>query len=144
MKKLILGLILMLSTFVLAQNKSAWEQDYYGAGKQYSNNLRIAVGDTTTGEYYSSEQLIMVQVDSNWTASNLGVWVYNPYESAFEPLQDETGALIEITITQGKASVLPPTWFAGVKRIKFSKITSGAYVAQATNPSSIIVTYIRY
>lgn len=144
MKKLILTLVLLVSGLTLAQNASRWEQDYYGAGGRYSNNLQIAVSDTTTGEYYINDQPITIAVDSNWTASNLGVWVYNDYEDAYEPLQDDGGTLIEITITQGKTTALNPAIWAGVKRCKFTKITSGSYVAQATNATSIIITTIKY
>lgn len=142
MKKilLILGLVTLFAFPLQAQ-----DTDYYGSGRSnYSNNLQIAVGDSMTGEYYIFDQLIYLQVDSNWTASNIAVAVYNPYEETYELLYDEEGTLVEYTVVQGKTTGAIPVDMAGAKRVKFVKMTSGAYVLQATTASTIIVHTVRY
>lgn len=143
MKKILLTLfgLFMLSTIAYSQNY----QDYYGSGLGlYSDSLLIADADSITGEYYIFEHAIYVQVDSNWTASNLCVLVYNPYEETYEALQDTDGTLIEYTITQGRTTTLIPADLVGAKRVKFKKVTSGSTVAQSGSASTLIIHSVRY
>lgn len=145
MKKLLFALLLLLSTATFAQNTSEWSYDYYRSGlTSYSNNLIIAVGDSASGEYYVNNQLAIVKVDSNWTASNLGIMIYNHLESVWAPAKDESGALLEFPIAVGAPLVLVPTQTVGFKYIKFYKVTSGSDVDQATNPTYLEVETVRF
>ena len=141
MKKILFVLCLILASSVYGQRY----EDYYGSGLgRHSDSLQIAVNDSLTGEYIIYEQAILIQVDSNWTASNIGVMVYNPYEEVYELLQDEDGTLLEYTITQGRTTTLVPVDLAGAKKVKFKKMTSGSGVAQSGSASTLIVHSIRY
>lgn len=140
MKKILFILFLLLGFGVV----NAQEMDYYGAGNAWSNNLRIADGDSVTGEYFVTDKLIYLQVDSNWTASNIAILVYNPVEETYEILTDEDGATIEYVIVQGKTTNVLPIQMAGAKHIKFAKMTSGSYVPQSGAASTVIPHSIRY
>ena len=106
--------------------------------------LVIAKGDSVGAEYYINEQLIYLQVDSNWTASNIALMIYNPAELTWELLYDEAGNLIEYTIVQGTTTGVVPIEMAGAKRVKFVKMTAGSYVPQTSAATRIIVHTIRY
>lgn len=140
MKKIIIVLFLLVG-FVQAQN----EVDYYGANKStYSDSLLIADADSVTGEYRIWDKIFYIQVDSNWTASNLAIEIYNEYEDAWELIQDEDGTLLEVTITQGKSTRMKQVDFAGAKKVRFKKITSGSTVAQSGAASTLIIHSLRY
>lgn len=145
MKKLFFALLLFLSVATFAQNTSDWGYDYYRSGlTSYSNNLIIAVGDSASGEYFIENQLAIIKVDSNWTASNIGFMVYNHLESIWEPLVDDAGDIIEYAVAVGKPVVLTPAQSVGLKNIKFYKVTSGNDVDQATNPGKIEIETVRF
>lgn len=137
MKK-ILAILFLIAGVSFAQNV-----DYYGAGNRYSDSLQIAVNDSLTGEYIIQDKLMLIQVDSNWTASNIGILIYNPYEETWELLQNDSG-LIEYTITQGRTTTVVPIEVAGAKKVKFKKMTSGSGVTQSGSASTVIIHQIRY
>ena len=137
--------MLFLAIPLLAQNTSNWQVDYYGAGHMHSDALTIAVGDSATAEYYIDGQLIQIGVDSNWTASGIGFLIYNDLEGTWEQLYDNDGStVIEYSVAIGKPVLCTPAEVAGIKRVRFIKITSGSDVDEATAASKIILWTIRY
>lgn len=145
MKKLFFALLLFLSIATFAQNASDWSYDYYRSGlTSYSNNLIVAVGDSASGEYYVNNQLAVVKVDSNWTASGIGFMVYNHLEDVWAPVKDDAGSLLEFPIAVGAPLILVPAQTVGLKYIKFYKVSSGSDVDQATNPTYLEVETVRF
>ena len=143
MKKILMILLLSASA-ILAQNTSEWKVFYYGDGEnKYSDSLQIAVGDSASGEYFVNNSLVMIAVDSNWTASNIGFMIYNELEEQFEPLE-KAGVVLEYEVAPNKPVVLLPIDTAGLKRLKFYKVTSESAVAQATTATNLQVTTIRF
>jgi len=141
MKKLMFILILFLGSLVYAQN---YQVDYYGSNYAGNSNLAILAGDNVSGAYYPRGQIIYLQVDSNWTASNIGFMVYNPKENTWG-LLEEDGVPVEYIIEVNKTTAIVPKHMAGLQhRIKFVKITNGSYITQLTNTTSIIVHTILY
>lgn len=131
MKKLIAVMLLVLSTAILGQNASDWQVRYYGDGNYTSNALLISNGAYDSGVYYITNSGIEVSVDSGWTASHLGFKVYNYLEGVWEILCDKDGDPIEYAIAIGKPVQLIPSEVAGLKEIKFTKLTNGTPVAQS-------------
>jgi len=145
MKKLLVVLFMLIGLNVFAQgNPSFWSQDYYGAGKSYSDSLIITEGENLSGEYYIGGQLAIIKVDSNWTASNIGFMVYNPLEEVWEMLTDESGTVIEIVVATGEPATVPPIVSVGLKRIKFVKVSSGVLVDQITEDTKIAIETARF
>lgn len=141
MKKILILLLL----FVGLSYGQKVTQDFYGANNgTYSDSLQIAVGDSATGEYYIFDHAFYIQVDTNWTTSNIAIAIYNPVTQAYELLQDEDKTLIEIGITEGKTTRLKQSDFGGADRVKFIKMTSGSDVDQATHASTLIIHSLRY
>ena len=145
MKKILIILLLFVG-IGYAQSSSRYNVAYGDTSLpgNAKDSLIVAVGDSISGQYYINEQLIYLQVDSNWTAANIAIMIYNPLEATWELLYDEAGNLVEYTIVQGTTTGVVPIEMAGAKRVKFVKMTAGSYVAQATNASTIIVHTIRY
>ena len=101
------------------------------------------MGDSASGEYFVNNSLVMIAVDSNWTASNIGFMIYNELEEQFEPLE-KAGVVLEYEVAPNKPVVLLPIDTAGLKRLKFYKVTSESAVAQATTATNLQVTTIRF
>lgn len=134
--KQILFIILLFAGVSFAQD---YRVDYYGAGNPLSDQLIIADGDSLSGEYWATNTPIIIQVDANWTASNIGFMVYNPLTAGWELLQDKDDALLEYDIDEGSATAIIPNEGAALVRFKIAKITSGSYVAQSGAASRIAV-----
>lgn len=144
MKSFLLTLMLLLSTATFAQYDD-WDYDYYGSGRtSSSNSLIIAVGDSASAAYWVINHILTIQTDSNWTASKLGFFVYNELEDVWEPLYDETGALIELPVVANKPIIVKPTISVNLKWIKFYKVTNGSDVDQATNATKLKITTSRW
>lgn len=145
MKKLVIGLFLLLAGLSYAQNSTIWSQDYYGSGlTSFSNNLTIAVGDSASGVYYIPNTLNIVKVDSNWTASKLGFLIENPIESSWYPLADSSGTILKIAVSVGKPAKVYDALY-GVKKVKFIKLNdSDEDVDQATNPTYLSIESVGY
>lgn len=142
MKKIILFLLFIGSFY--AQSLNNRSSDYYGNGKKYSDSLQVTVGDSISGEYYIQDVLVMLAVDSNWTASGVVPLVYNDLEGTYEPLYKSDGStLVEWSVAVGKPVRLDPMETRGLKRVKFAKMTSGSYVTEATAAGNIIVITVR-
>lgn len=142
MKKFLMILLLAGGT-LLAQNTSEYKTYYYGDGEKYSDSLRIEATEIASGEYYVNNSLVVIWVDSNWTASNIGFLVYNELESVWEPLSKD-GSTLEYQVGVDSPVVLTPAEVAGIKRVKFLKITSGTVVEQATNATNLQIATIRF
>jgi hypothetical protein len=145
MKKLLF--LLFLSIGLMAQ--SSWDIDYPGRLNNYgqtvpnSDSLQIAIGDSISGIYYLYGQLAMIAVDSNWTASGISFLIYNDLEGTWEFLRDTNGTtLIEYAVGIGKVVICDPNKIIGLKKIKFAKTTSGAYVPQSSAIGKLIITTI--
>lgn len=135
--------IMLFSFMAFAQNSSEWDTDYWGSGKHLgSNDLVIAVGDSASDVYYIQDALIGIMVDSNWTASGIGFMVYNDLEGEYYPAYNADG-LIEYSVTVGTPVMIKPVDAAGLKKVKFYKVTSGSDVDAVTNPNKIqIITRV--
>ena len=143
MKKFLM-IFLLSASAILAQNSSEYKVFYYGDGEnKYSDSLQFAVGNSATGEYYVNNSMVMIFVDSNWTASNLSFMIYNELEGQWEPLFKD-GSILEYSVAPNEPVILTPAETAGIKRLKFQKSTSGSAVTQATNPSNLQVATIRF
>lgn len=140
MKKLIF-ILLFICTGLIAQN---YQVDYYNAGKPGSKNLLIADSDSVTSEYWLMGQISMLQVDSNWTASNIAFEIWNPYTNDWELLYYKDGTLVEYIIIKGTTLGTVPAEVAGIQRVRFKKVNNGATVTQSGAASSIIVHTILY
>ena len=143
--------MLFLAIPLLAQNTSDWQVDYAtktdhrGFISSNSQALTIAVGDSMTSEYRVNGQLIGIGVDSNWTASGIAFMIYNDLEETWELLYDNDGStLIEYSVAISKPVLCTPNEMAGIKRVKFVKMTSGSYVTEASAAGNIIIWSIRY
>lgn len=141
MKKFLMILLLSASA-VFAQNSLQNKDYYYGDGEDNSTSLQIAVGDSASPAYYISNSMVMIAVDSNWTASNIGFMIYNYLEAQWEPLTQD-GAVLEYQVAPNAPVVLVPAETGVLKYIKFYKVTSGSDVDQAGSPTSIQITTIR-
>lgn len=141
MKKILL--ILMLITMSLfAQDKV----DYYGkTGSPQAYKLVISVDDSLmANEYIPSDQLIGLQVDSNWTESGMAFKVYNYLENSWDLLYD-ADVLVEYAITPGQAILVDPRVSALLSSgFKVVKMTSGAYVVQADTSTGLIVRTCKF
>jgi hypothetical protein len=134
MKKILFVLLLAtVSTF------GQYDINWYGSEKPEGVNLAIPVGDSTTSEYWTTGDIMILQVDSNWTSSNIGFEIYNPKEETWELLQYYDGETVEYNITVGKGTLCIPKDIVGFRNFRFAKISSGSYVTQTTNPSSVVV-----
>jgi len=147
MKKLFLLIFLFAGISVYAQDESGWFTDYHGSKKTfYSNRLTIAVNDSTTGVYYIVNNLIAIQVDSNWTASGVGFEVWNALESRWDLVTKDDGTTYILPVAIGKAVPVDPTIGAAIKEVRFAKLdtSTGAYVKEATAAGKLIVTSRKY
>jgi len=143
MRKLYIIIFMLLAGSLFAQNSSDWEVRYYGDGESKSDSLRIADAAAESGEYVIPNSGIIIAVDSNWTASGIGFKVYNYLEEVWELVYDEDGVAVEYAIAVGAPVRLRPTDVAGLKIVKFTKITSGSEVNQSGSASSLQVATIR-
>lgn len=142
MKKILIVIAMLFAATLFAQNSTDWSTKYYGDGNASSDSLQIAVGDSVSGEYSINNVGVVISVDSNWTASNLGFMVYNYLEEVWEPLT-EGGTVIEYTVTVGEATRIAPADMAGLKTVKFYKVTSESAVAQSGSATSLQISSIK-
>lgn len=143
---------MLFATVMYGQNTSYYDVEF--GDTTYINDptatiagelsLVIAKGDSISGAYEINDQLIYIQVDSNWTASNIAFMIYNPAEDAYQLLTDPLGALVEYVMVVGTTLVIDPHELMGAKKVKFAKITSGSYVTQLSAATRLVIHTIRY
>lgn len=98
-----------------------------------SFEVTIAAGESESSELEAAKfSLLLVHVPAGWETANIGFKVRNPGGTAWRPLCDELGSLVQISNPGGGTAYTMPAELAVAHHMKLWSQSGGTAVAQGT------------